>query len=135
MLLVRTRLAQSEIHGLGVFSLERIRSGTKTWEWTKGVDLEIPASSIVGLGNISSAFFRKFAYKSGDTLYLCSDEARYMNSADGFFKSFPRNQDSTRPDGDYALRDIEAGEELLVSYSDFRERMRKFGHSMTSSSS
>ena len=40
MLLVPTRLAQSTIHGLGVFALAPILKGTAVWRFEQGLDME-----------------------------------------------------------------------------------------------
>ena len=40
MLLVRVRLAPSPLHGIGVFAVDPIPSGTEVWRFTPGLDLD-----------------------------------------------------------------------------------------------
>jgi SET domain-containing protein len=46
MLLVRTRLAPSAIHGLGVFAAEPIARGAEVWRFTPGFDLDLALRDI-----------------------------------------------------------------------------------------
>jgi len=42
MLLVRTRLNPSKIHGLGCFAAERISRGTVVWTLDESIDMQMP---------------------------------------------------------------------------------------------
>ncbi len=95
MLLVKTYLDRSAIHGIGLFAGERIRKGTVIWRRSPEIDLLLTA-----LG--------KFV--------LCGDDARFFNHADA-----PNCHDIPDEGGGptVAARDIEAGEELTSDYASF----------------
>lgn len=41
MLLVKTKIGPSKIHGIELFAAEFIKRGTPTWQFTPGFDLEL----------------------------------------------------------------------------------------------
>jgi hypothetical protein len=46
MLLVKTTIAPSTIHGIGLFADEFIPQGTRIWEFTPGFDLKLSSTFI-----------------------------------------------------------------------------------------
>lgn len=119
MLLVKTRLAASAIHGIGLFAAEFIREGTVVWQSHPAFDIRLTADQISGLPAPCREQIQKYSYREKHTgLYvLCGDDARFFNH-------------SVRPncidvysgeDGDLTLaaRDIEEGEELTCDYALF----------------
>jgi len=116
MLLIRTTLAPSPIHGTGVFAAQDIAAGTKIWEFTEGVDEEIPGQTIRKLPTIAREFLLKHAYrKLGSDLYVhCADDTRYFNHSE-----HPTVVSMDVDGPDVAARDIAAGEELTIDYRTF----------------
>jgi SET domain-containing protein len=123
MLLVKTKVAPSPVHGLGLFADQFIPKGTRIWEFDETVDSRFDASRLVGLTEPEHDELLKHTYlnpRSG--LYVvCGDDARYMNHSDA-----PNTADVGYDEGvvngegiTVAARDIEQGEELFSDYRAF----------------
>jgi uncharacterized protein len=113
MLLVRTTVAPSGIHGLGVFAAEDIAAGQPVWEFAPGLDLVIAPERLGGLPAAFRAFLDTYGYRSPDVpdggIVLSCDNAKYLNHAED------PNCESTGP-LNRALRPIRAGEEITCDY-------------------
>lgn len=120
MLLIKTLLKNSLIHGIGLFANQFIPAGTKVWELTKGFDLILTQEQVSALPELNKEFIHHFAYQDKETLnyVLCSDDARFFNHAD-----IPNVEAMIYNDGTYiadiANSDINIGDELTVDYRDF----------------
>lgn len=117
MLLVRTRLAPSAIHGLGVFAAEPIARGTEVWRFTPGFDLDLDPKALEALPAHAREWLLVYGYLDPrlQRFILCCDDARFINhgAAPNLRPDFARE-----PHGvDLALRDIAPGEELTVDYA------------------
>ena len=123
MLLVKTKVAPSPVHGLGLFADQFIAKGARIWEYNEAVDSRFDASRLVGIAEHEQDDLLKHTYlnpRSG--LYVvCGDDARYMNHADE-----PNTEDIGYDDGlvngegvTIAARDIQPGEEILSNYRAF----------------
>jgi SET domain-containing protein len=127
MLLVKTKLALSPLHGLGLFAAEPIPKGKKVWLFTKGFDLRYTPQEVHWLPPLLKQTVMDYGYVwmvTGEVIY-CSDNARFMNHVDApnTAASHPEAEDSI------ALRDIDEGEELTYSYYDEDgDWRRKLGH-------
>ena len=124
MLLVPTRLAQSPIHGFGVFAVAPISKGTPVWRFTTGLDMEFAPDIVDTLPEHVRAFFSHYGYldRNMKRIVLCFDDARFVNHSDTPNIVTDYAQD---PYGlDVALRDIAAGEELTMDYAGFEENGR-----------
>jgi SET domain-containing protein len=121
MLLVPTRLAQSPLHGFGVFAVAPIPKGTLVWRFAPGLDMEFEADVVDTLPQHVRQFFAHYGYldKNLKRVVLCFDDARFVNHSDTPNLLTDYAQD---PHGlDVALRDIAAGEELTMDYGGFEE--------------
>lgn len=120
MLLVRTRLGPSRIHGVGLFADEPIASGTVVWEFAPGFDLLVAPHALRALSEPAREQFRRYSYLDSKLgMYvLCFDDARFMNHSES-----PNLDDrSVVRDGmgvTIAIGDIPAGAELTCDYSAF----------------
>lgn len=114
MLQIRTRVAPSPIHGLGLFAAEAVPAGTPVWRHCEGFDHAFTPEEWAALPPPAREHLRWFGYfdaragriiRSGD---LCC----FMNHAES---------PNTGGDGGFtvALRDIAAGEELTCDYRAF----------------
>jgi SET domain-containing protein len=123
MLIVKTKLKYSEIHGLGCFAAEDIKKGQTVWRFDQGIDLTFSENDLKQLPTSFVEFLKTYAYSplnyncnnnDNDKKYiLCADNARHMNHSDD------PNLDET-PDGlNIALRNIKIGEELTCNYNQF----------------
>ena len=126
MLLVKTKLDLSGIHGIGLFADEFIPKDGVIWEFNPIFDLRCSKADIEKLPETSRVQIQKYSYREKHTgLYvLCGDDARFFNHSENpncFDFYTGKDQDVTA-----ALRDIEAGEELTCNYElfdlDFVER-------------
>lgn len=114
MLLVKTRLMPSNVHGLGCFAAERVVAGQVVWSLAPSFDKvwshsEYEALPSVVLHNICDHVY--LCKRTGLWVY-CVDDARFMNhsSAPNVLSSGMR---------DVAARDIEPGDEILCDYESF----------------
>ena len=116
MLLVKTKIGQSKINGIGLFADQFIAKGTLVQKFMPGFDLIIPESEIQKLSEPAREQFLKYAYKNKDGQYiLCFDDTRFLNHSDN------PNLISNDPveEIDIAAKDIQKGEELTVNYKEF----------------
>ena len=120
MLLVKTAVKLSNIHGLGLFAAEFIAKETCIWQLTHGFDLVVPREAIEALPEPSRIQMKKYSYVNMETglFVICMDDARYTNHS---------NMPNTReihhsrdfPERSIALRDILPGEEITCDYRTF----------------
>lgn len=118
MLLVKTYLDRSAIHGIGLFAGERIAKGTVVWRRAPEIDLLLDPADLERLHPTSREQIEKYTYLDQRLrkLVLCGDDARFFNHSDA-----PNCHDFPDADGGttVAARDIERGEELTSDYSSF----------------
>ena len=126
MLLVPTRIAPSQIHGIGVFALEPVAKGQAVWQFQQGLDMEFSPDIVDGLPAHVQTFFSHYGYldRQVKRIILCFDDARFVNHSDDPNVATDYAQD---PYGlDVALRDISPGEELTMDYAGFEETALRF---------
>jgi SET domain-containing protein len=123
MLLVKTTLRPSEVHGLGLFADEFIPKGTVIWRFDGGVDRRYEESQLAALPAEEQERLFTFCYVNpGTRLYVyCGDNARYINHSEQ-----PNTDDLGFEEGEFegegvtiAARDIQPGEEILSDYRSF----------------
>jgi SET domain-containing protein len=114
MLLVKTYLAPSTVHGIGLFAAEPIPRDTVIWRFDPRIDRRFTKAERDALPEPAKSFVRKYSYPEevgSEVYFLDGDHARFMNH-------------SGTPNTDcevdtIAIRDIAAGEELLCDYRQF----------------
>lgn len=119
MLLVRTSVGPSPIHGLGCFSDEPIRQGQRVWQLDPAMDREFDAAALSALPEALRLLLRRYGYtqlrQGRRVVILCGDNARYMNHS-----SHPNLLEAGAANElNLAARDIGAGEELTCDYRQF----------------
>jgi len=118
MLLVKTFLAPSRIHGIGLFAAQRIPKGTVIWRLHPVIDIELTDAELATLAGPAHEQVRKYTYVDlvRGKHVLCGDDARFFNHDDA-----PNCHDFPDADGGttVAARDIEEGEELTSDYARF----------------
>lgn len=119
MLLVKTKLRPSRVHGMGVFAVEFIPKGTRVWEYREGFDHRVSEAYVENLPEPARSSIRHYSAIWGGGYVISADDARFLNHSDS-----PNLQTFADPDIDVALRDIQAGEELLEDYREFDESIR-----------
>jgi SET domain-containing protein len=117
MLLIKTFLDRSSLHGIGLFANEDLKAGALVWEFNCLVDLKFTLKDWHSFKKrISLQSYKnllQLSYKEDGFIYLCIDNAQFMNHSlsccnighQGFLKNRM-----------YALRTILKGEELLCNY-------------------
>ena len=119
MLLVKTFLKFSDIHGVGCFAGEDIKSGQVVWKFDPILDVELDQQTINTYPESVKSFLHMYAYgqQSGSkkTFILCGDHSRHMNHSDHANLIEAGNGDAFN----IAARDILAGEELTCDYNAF----------------
>lgn len=113
MVLVKTYLGPSPIHGLGVFADEFVPQGTKIWQLTPGLDLEWCYLDFISLPLAAREYILHWGYKDPESqMYRLSfDNDRFMNWS--LTPNVVGNSNET-----FAARDIDKGEELTYPYSE-----------------
>lgn len=122
MLLVRTSVRSSPIHGMGVFAEETVAAGTVLWRYEPLIDKIIPESALAGLPDDVARFVEVYSeyFPELGVLVLSGDNDRFTNHSND------PNTDVVAPNGPEALvvarRDIAAGEEITCDYAVIRCR-------------
>lgn len=122
MLLVKTKLAPSPIHGIGVFAEEFIPAGTEVWKFVPDFDREITQEQAKQLPEHVQLWMEHYAYLD---IYLkrwiiCVDDARFVNHSENPNMKPDYVRDQYGPD--IACRDIQIGEEITDDYRHFEDR-------------
>lgn len=117
MLLVRTKIKNSNIHGIGLFADEFIYKGTVIWRLQKGFDIILSKEQFLQLPNLTQEYVIHFSHfdKEINCHVLCGDHARFFNKSE-----FPNCGGETHNET-IALEDIECGAELTEIYFNLKE--------------
>jgi len=112
MLLVKTYLDKSTIHGLGVFAGEFIRKGTKIWRFVEGFDRCYSPKQFAKLPKQARDFLKSYAYRVDGEILFTVDHDHYINHSD---------DPNTHLKSGYAIarRDIRKGVEITNDYREF----------------
>ncbi|MEK6917736.1 MAG: SET domain-containing protein [Nanoarchaeota archaeon] len=115
MLLVKTYLGKSKIHGLGLFAGEFIPKGKLVWEFVPGFDFMIKDKDFKKLPDVAKSFVLHFGYyeKNEKRHVINPDNARFFNHSKN-----PNVIDLTKTKS-IAKRNIKKDEELTCNYFDF----------------
>jgi SET domain-containing protein len=119
MMMVKTSVKFSPIHGLGCYAEEDIKAGDVVWKMDPTLDIVLDAEAIKSYPPSVVDFLQMYAYgqdEAGKKSYiLCCDHARHMNHSEN-----PNCIEAG--DGNafnLAARDIKIGEELTCDYNAF----------------
>ena len=112
MLLVKTYLDKSPIHGIGVFAAARIPKGTKIWRFVEGFDRCYTPKQFARLPKPARDFLKSYAYKVDGEILFTVDDDHYINHSDA---------PNTYLHNGYAIasRDIPKGREITNDYREF----------------
>ncbi|MGO9255865.1 MAG: SET domain-containing protein-lysine N-methyltransferase [Bryobacteraceae bacterium] len=116
MLLVKTYIDRSRIHGFGLFAAEPIPQRTPVWSFTPGFDLELPPSCLEMPTLEQRARLLHYGYLDPrlGSFILCSDDARFINHSDA--PNISPDFTADRHGIDIAVREIAKGEEITAGY-------------------
>lgn len=111
MLIIETEIKPSPIHGLGLFTKQRLVKDQIIWELNPIIDQCITEDLLATLPHIAQQFVRHYAWFDDDgDFYVSLDNDKYMNHSD------TPNTDNDHPKFCFALCAIDAGEELTCNY-------------------
>ncbi len=117
MLLIKTKVMKSPIHGYGLFADEFIPKGTGVWKFTPGFDLELDERQFNKLPEKNRKFIEHYGYldhRIGKYI-MAADNACFINhSAEPNITS---DASIDRYGIDVATKDILVGEEITIDYT------------------
>lgn len=123
MMLIKTQVKESKIHGLGLFADEFIPKGTEIWKFTSGFDQKFTKEQILAFSELLQIYIYKYSWKSDKSKLYClsSDNAKYFNHSDdpNVLSEYRDNEEEVVT---VAIKDIEPGEEMLDNYSSFESK-------------
>ncbi len=128
MMLIRTRVGPSAIHGQGLFAIEAMPRGTPVWRFEPGFDRVFTAAQLVAFPPAVREHLRWFGFYSREDggVTLSGDHSCFMNHSPTPNTGAPL--EAVPPITTVALRDIAMGEELTCDYFAFdAEAARKLG--------
>src|SRR5262245_59434262 len=112
MLLVKTYLDKSRLHGLGVFADEFIRAGTKVWRFVYGFDHAYTPREFARLPKPARDFIKRYGYRADGEILFTADHDHDMNHSDN-----PNTY--WKPGYLIARRNIRRHVEITNDYRDF----------------
>jgi len=109
MLLVKTYLNRSQIHGLGVFAAEFIRKGTKVWRFEESFDRVYSPQQFAKLPKPARDYIRNYGYRVDGEVLLTIDHDHHMNHSEDANTHWRNGHIVAR-------RNIRKGEEITNDY-------------------
>ena len=112
MLLIKSYLDKSAIHGLGVFAGQFIRKGTKIWRYVEGFDRAYSSKQFARLPKPARDYIGFHGYRVDGEIILTVDNDCHMNHSDDA---------NTYLHNGYAIArsNIRKGEEITNDYREF----------------
>lgn len=115
MLTVKTYLAPSNVHGIGLYASEDIPARSVIWKFNDFIDRVVGENEFLSVCRNADfctlQHLLNSSYKRDGKYYYLTDNARFINHSDSFF-NVAFLDDFT----EIALRDIRAHEEMLENY-------------------
>ena len=115
LLTIKTHLAPSAVHGIGLYAAESIPCHTSVWKFNRNIDTIYSHHHFLKVCREVDQFTLQHllsaSYKRGDRYYYLTDNARFINHSD-----LCPNTGFVDDDTEVSLRDIEPHEELLENY-------------------
>ncbi len=122
MLLVKTTIGPSKIHGIGLFADEFIPKGTSIWKFTPGFDLKFTKEQIDSFSSPLKEYLDMYCWISKKSKLYCfsSDNGKYFNHSKtpNVLSAYYDDEEEVVTK---AIRDIEIGEEILDDYNSFED--------------
>lgn len=119
MLIVRTKIGQSKVEGIGLFADQFIPKGTVTWKFDPKFDIYFDPSEVGKMSELQKDLIIHFAYlskKSGKYVYSI-DNTRFTNHSTS--PNIAEDEKLSESDAEIctvAIRDIQMGDEMTIDY-------------------
>jgi SET domain-containing protein len=119
MMLIKTYVAPSPIHGMGLFAAEAIGPATPIWRFEPGFDHDFSREAFAQLPRPAREHTRWFCFvsKQNGHVILSGDHACFINHT--LNPNTGAAADTSSPVTTVALRPIAPGEELTCNYFDY----------------
>lgn len=119
MMLIRTRVAPSRIHGQGLFVVEPVAKGTGIWRFEPGFDRAFAPEQVAAWPEVVQEHLRWFSFMHSETgqYVLSGDHACFMNHSEHPNTGAP--QDGSWDGTTVAYRDLVPGDEITCDYRSF----------------
>ncbi len=121
-MLVKTKIKESSVHGIGLFADQHIPKGTEIWQFTPGFDQKFTREQILSFPDLLQIYMYNYSWRSKKTRLYCfsADNGKYFNHSDtpNVLSEYRDGEDEVAV---IALRDIKIGEELLDNYLSFED--------------
>ena len=116
MILVKTIVKPSDLHGLGLFADEFISKDTIIFMEESKFTTKFTEEEVELLSDIPKGFVKHYGYLKNGIYKVSLDNDKYFNHSDN-----PNTYESDDEENmyTYAKRDINVGEELTTNYNDF----------------
>lgn len=115
MLTIKTYLAPSSVHGIGLFAAEDIPAHTVVWKFNNHIDKVFSELAFLricqGLDDFGLKHFLNSCYRRAGRYFYLTDNARFINHSDRLDNIIFADDNA-----EVTVRDINAGEELLENY-------------------
>lgn len=118
MLVVKTKIGQSKIEGIGLFADQYIPKGTITWKFNPKFDIYFDPVEVEGMSELQKDLIIRFAYlskKSGKYVYSI-DNTRFTNHSTNPNIAEDEKDSENAEICTIAIRDILMGEEMTIDY-------------------
>jgi uncharacterized protein len=126
MMYVKTKIAQSKIHGIGLFADEFIPKGTVIWKFTEGFDLKFTKEQVKKFPKPVQDYLNIYMWLSKKSGKYCfaSDNNKYCNHSKNpnTLSAYYNDEEEVVTK---AIKDIKKGEEITDDYSTFDKEMLK----------
>ena len=123
MMMVKSELRHSAVHGIGVFATDLIPKGTLVWKLDERFYVMLNQSELEGLPPLMREHFQIYSWPhmTRKGVLVCDiDNGRFMNHSDDANTVFKDPVDA------WAIRDIQVGEEITCNYSEFDDGFKPF---------
>ena len=120
MLLVKTKIRESKIHGIGLFADEFITKGTVVWRFTPGFDQRFTREQIASFPDLLQIYVYTYCWRSKKNGLYCfsADNGKHFNHSKNS-NVLSKYHDDEEEVVTVAVKDIGVGEEMVDDYSSF----------------
>jgi uncharacterized protein len=127
MLLFKTTIGPSPIHGLGIIAAERIEKGAALWRFTPGFDMRFTPEQVSALPAVMRDYLVLYSFSSRrpGMRVLPADNGRYFNHS-RTPTALSADEEGEEEVVTRALRDILPGEEITDDYHTFENDFKEW---------